>query len=74
MNLVLNKISLMIQSPQLFMIPFEEIHFKIASSLCQDVQLQMVPISSRPQHLKVGSCPNDDNFVQIYFCPFLCSI
>ena len=24
--------------------------------------------------LKVGSCPNDDNFVQIYFCPFLCSI
>ena len=24
--------------------------------------------------LKVGSCPNDDNFVQICFCPFLCSI
>ena len=24
--------------------------------------------------LKVGSCPNDDNFVQIFFYPFLCSI
>ena len=24
--------------------------------------------------LKVGSCPNDDNSVQILFCPFLCSI
>ena len=24
--------------------------------------------------LKVGSCANDDNFVQICFCPFLCSI
>ena len=24
--------------------------------------------------LKVGSCPNDDSFVQILFCPFLCSI
>ena len=24
--------------------------------------------------LKVGSCPNDENFVQIIFCPFLCSI
>ena len=24
--------------------------------------------------LKVGSCPNDDNFVQNCFCPFLCSI
>ena len=24
--------------------------------------------------LKVGSCPNDDNTVQILFCPFLCSI
>ena len=24
--------------------------------------------------LKVGSCPNDDNFVQICFCPFLYSI
>ena len=23
--------------------------------------------------LKAGSCPNDDNFVQIYFCPFLFS-
>ena len=23
--------------------------------------------------LKVGSCPNDDNFVQIFFCPFLYS-
>ena len=27
-----------------------------------------------PYILKVGSCPNDDNFVQILFCPFLCSI
>ena len=25
-------------------------------------------------NLKVGSCPNNDNFVQILFCPFLCSI
>ena len=25
-------------------------------------------------YLKVGSCPNDDNSVQILFCPFLCSI
>ena len=25
-------------------------------------------------NLKVGSCPNDDNSVQIFFCPFLCSI
>ena len=24
--------------------------------------------------LKVGSCPNDDNFVHIFFYPFLCSI
>ena len=24
--------------------------------------------------LKVGSCPTDDKFVQILFCPFLCSI
>ena len=24
--------------------------------------------------LKVGSCPNDENFVQILFCHFLCSI
>ena len=24
--------------------------------------------------VKVGSCPNDDNFVQIFFCPFVCSI
>ena len=24
--------------------------------------------------LKVDSCPNDDSFVQIFFCPFLCSI
>ena len=24
--------------------------------------------------LKVGSCPNDDIFVQIFFYPFLCSI
>ena len=24
--------------------------------------------------LKAGSCPNDVNFVQIYFCPFLYSI
>ena len=24
--------------------------------------------------LKVGSCPNNDNSVQIFFCPFLCSI
>ena len=24
--------------------------------------------------LKVGSCPDDDNSVQILFCPFLCSI
>ena len=24
--------------------------------------------------LKVGSCPNDDNFVQIFFFLFLCSI
>ena len=23
--------------------------------------------------LKVGSCPNDDNFVQIFFSPFLYS-
>ena len=22
--------------------------------------------------LKVGSCPNDDHFVQRLFCPFLC--
>ena len=27
-----------------------------------------------PLSLKVGSCPNDDNSVQILFCPFLCSI
>ena len=26
------------------------------------------------KNLKVGSCPSDDNFVQICFCPFLCSI
>ena len=24
--------------------------------------------------LEVDSCPNDDNFVQCFFCPFLCSI
>ena len=24
--------------------------------------------------LKVGSCPNDDKFVQIFFYPFLCCI
>ena len=24
--------------------------------------------------LKVGSCPNNDNFVQIFICPFLSSI
>ena len=24
--------------------------------------------------LKVGSCPNDNNFVRIFFCPSLCSI
>ena len=24
--------------------------------------------------LEVGSCPHDDNFVQILFCPFLCCI
>ena len=24
--------------------------------------------------LKVGSCPNDDNFVQVFFLSFLCSI
>ena len=24
--------------------------------------------------LKVGSCPNDGNSVQIFLCPFLCSI
>ena len=24
--------------------------------------------------LKVGSCPNEDNSVQILFCPSLCSI
>ena len=23
--------------------------------------------------LKVGSCPSDENFVRICFCPFLCS-
>ena len=23
--------------------------------------------------LKVGSCPNDDNSVQFFICPFLCS-
>ena len=25
-------------------------------------------------YLKVGSCSNNDNSVQIFFCPFLCSI
>ena len=25
-------------------------------------------------HLKVGSCPNDDNSVQIFIWHFLCSI
>ena len=24
--------------------------------------------------LKVGSCPNDDNSVQFFYCPFPCSI
>ena len=30
--------------------------------------------SSENATLKVGSCPNDDTFVQIFFYPFLCSI
>ena len=25
------------------------------------------------QALKVGSCPNDENSVQFFICPFLCS-
>ena len=36
--------------------------------------LRMVKTCFECKRLKVGSCPNNDNSVQISFCPFLCSI
>ena len=36
--------------------------------------LQYKALSKGVLFLKVGSCPNDDNSVQILFCLFLCSI
>ena len=35
---------------------------------------ELVPLKMYPVSLKVGSCPNNDKSVKIFFCPFLCSI
>ena len=31
-------------------------------------------VDAKKNILKVGSCPNNGNSVQTFFCPFLCSI
>ena len=41
------------------------------ASLVSYIILSIIYFTS---NLKVGSCPNDDNSVQILFGPFLCSI